>query len=390
MLAWAELLRASALRLPAVTPLDSAPLRAHATELRRITLELARAQRGGRVAHSLAARQAALESQIRQTARHLRSDGPSAGAGVQPAHLSHTLGDGALVEFVALDGQLHAITVVAGRCERHALGPLHAVTEELEWLRFGLRRGAASAQALDRLLLAPLLARIGQRPLVVVPTGRLHELPWPLLPSLHGRALTVTPSAATWMALRARPRRRGGMLLVAGPRLRHAGAEVGALAATHPDATLLRGREATVAAVMSALDGARVAHLACHGHFRADSPLFSALELADGPLNVYELQRLRRPPELVVLSACDLAVSAAAPGDELLGFAAALLGIGARTIVASVVPVADSAAKRLMLALHRELDGGATPAAALARAQAGLVGRDPVLAGFQCLGADGP
>ena len=83
-------------------------------------------------------------------------------------------------------------------------------------------------------------------------------------------------------------------MLVAGPRLRHATAELAALGGLYSRAVTLTGREATVAAVMRALDGATVAHLACHGHFRADSPLFSSLELADGPLNVYELQRLRR------------------------------------------------------------------------------------------------
>jgi CHAT domain-containing protein len=134
--------------------------------------------------------------------------------------------------------------------------------------------------------------------------------------------------------------------------------------------------------VLRALDGAAVAHLACHGHFRSDSPLFSALELADGPLNVYELQRLRRAPELVVLSACDLGLSALHPGDELLGLATALLGMGTRTVVASVAPVPDAAARRLMLAFHKRLLAGDAPATALAGAQARTES-----ASFVCLGA---
>jgi CHAT domain-containing protein len=138
---------------------------------------------------------------------------------------------------------------------------------------------------------------------------------------------------------------------------------------------------------MDALDGTSVAHVACHGHFRADSPLFSALELGDGQLNVYELQRLRRPPQLLVLSACDLATSDTRPGDELLGFAAALIGMGTRTIIASVVPVPDAATKRLMIALHRHLRAGYSPAVALANAQATLTRRHSALAGFVCLGA---
>jgi CHAT domain-containing protein len=149
---------------------------------------------------------------------------------------------------------------------------------------------------------------------------------------------------------------------------------------------VLTGNQATVGAVMGALDGATVAHLACHGHFRSDSPLFSSLELADGPLNVYELQRLSRPPDLIVLSACDLAISDPRPGDELLGFAAALIGMGARTIIASVVPVPDAAARRLMIALHGDLTAGLSPAVALARAQQALRASESALAGFVCLG----
>jgi CHAT domain-containing protein len=157
---------------------------------------------------------------------------------------------------------------------------------------------------------------------------------------------------------------------------------VRSIAALRPDAVVLEGRAATASAVLDALEGAGLVHIACHGHFRSDNPLFSSLELADGPLNVYELERLRRPPGIVVLSACDLAMSGLHPGDELLGVASALLGMGTRTIVASVVPVPDATAKRLMLSFHRNLLSGERPAVALARAQAG----SPA-AGFVCLGS---
>jgi CHAT domain-containing protein len=207
-----------------------------------------------------------------------------------------------------------------------------------------------------------------------------------MLPALAGRPIVIAPSVVTWMALRGATPRRGKVALIAGPRLRHAGAELASVGALYPRPELLSGRAATVAAVMRALDGASVAHIACHGHFRADSPLFSSLELADGPLNVYELQRLRRAPQLIVLSACDLATSDTRPGDELLGVAAALIAMGTRTIIASVVPVPDAAAKRLMIAVHRHMTAGCSPAVALATAQAALHARDHSLSGFVCLG----
>src|SRR5262249_10944157 len=95
-------------------------------------------------------------------------------------------------------------------------------------------------------------------------------------------------------------------------------------------------KAATVTSTLQALDGAALAHLACHGHFRSDSPLFSSLELADGPLNVYDLQNLRRPPGIVVLSACDLALSRLHPGDELLGVAARPAGPGPARVAPGV------------------------------------------------------
>ena len=70
MLAWAERLRASALRLPPVTPPDMPELRDRAAELRRVSAEIWRAERGGRAARTLLARQAALESSIRRLSRH--------------------------------------------------------------------------------------------------------------------------------------------------------------------------------------------------------------------------------------------------------------------------------------------------------------------------------
>jgi tetratricopeptide (TPR) repeat protein len=387
VLAWAERLRANALRLPPVRPPADKRLGELQTELRR-------ASAAGRTTD-----QARLEAAIRSRARIVEAAGGSPASLPGPRAAVRLLGGRVLVEYIELDGDLHALTLANGRLALHHLGAAGAATE-LEWLRFAYRRLAAgrmsaaqraagqanadtAATTLDELLVQPLLPTIRDAPLVLVPTGALHALPWGALASHRGRPLEVAPSLTIWCELAARPRtRRRKTVLAAGPRLRHAAREVRELGALRPGATVLHGKAADAEGTLAALDGAALAHLACHGRFRADSPLFSSLELADGPLNVYELQRLPHAPELVVLSACDLALSALHPGDELLGFAAALLGMGTRTIVASVVPVPDAAARRLMLAFHRDLLAGAAPAAALARAQAGAK-----TAGFICFGA---
>ena len=403
-LAWADRLRGNALRLPPVTPPDMPELRNGAAELRRVSAEIWRAERGKRTTRALLARQAALETSIRRLARHAAGAGAPGSAPPGRRELSRALGSAALVELIELDGTMTALTLAGERLTRHDLGPAEPIKEELEWLRFALvrltRRGLdpvqratmrggaeASADRLGELLIAPLAEHVDGRPLVIVPTGSLHAMPWAMLPELRGRPIVVAPSAATWSALqRRRPGRRSKVVLVAGPRLRHATSELAALGSRYPRPMTLSGRRATVDAVMGSLDGATLAHLACHGHFRSDSPLFSALELADGPLNAYELQRLPRPPELIVLSACDLGSSDARPGDELLGFAAALIGMGTRTIIASVLPVPDAGAKRLMVSLHGHLTAGDPPSVALAKAQRDLGARGDGLAGFVCLG----
>jgi CHAT domain len=397
---WAEALRGNALRLAPVTPPRSPELREAMTELRQVSAEISRSERGGRSTRTLVSQQARLEAQVRAAFRHSAGDVRPSRARPTRTEIAETLGDRALTEFVELEGHLTALVLHRGRLTRHDLGPLAPVTEQLEWLRFALTRLAnlprraaqrpsilggavASAEAIDAQLVQPLTHELGDRELIIVPTGALHDLPWSTLPSLRRRPVVVSPSAAAWWALQKRGRRRRKIVLVAGPRLRYAHAEISALGDLYPDPLTLTGRGASSAGVLHALDGATVAHLACHGRFRSDSPLFSSLELADGPLSAYELQQLRRAPELIVLSACDLAVSDRHPGDELLGFGAALLDMGARTIIASVMPVRDALAKRLMLELHRRLIAGATPAAALAEAQAAVSPSEPA---FVCLG----
>jgi CHAT domain-containing protein len=208
--------------------------------------------------------------------------------------------------------------------------------------------------------------------------------------------VTVAPSAASWLRAAGTPETAGGvggpMLLVAGPRLPAAEHEVGVLAAGQAGTRVLTGDAATAEAVMSAMDGARLAHVAAHGVFRADNPLLSTIELADGPLTAYELERLARPPESVVLSACESGLSAIRPGDELMGFAAVLLGAGTRNLVATLLPVPADRTTELMVGLHERLRTGHGPARALADAQRALGdGGDGVAlataAAFMCFGA---
>jgi hypothetical protein len=401
ILAWAERLRANALRLPTVRPPADASLGVLQATLRRTTNRLREAEARGKPARGLAASQTRLEAAIRSRAllaAGSRSHRPTGKLDLRDVAL---LGDRVLVEYVEAGRRLGAVTLVDGQLSYRDLGAERSA-EELEWLRFALgrvarartRRERAEAHRdctavtgeLDRLLVAPLSPALASRPLVIVPTGALHAIPWGILPSLRGRPIVVSPSLSTWLALARREAApTGTVALLAGPRLRHATAEIRDLSTLHPQASVLQGRAATAHAALAALEGAAIAHLACHGRFRADSPLFSSLELADGPMNVYELQQLRRAPAIVVLSSCELGSSGVYAGNELIGLAAALLGMGTHTIVASVAPVSDTETRRLMADFHGRLLAGEAPAAALAAAQA-----DRAATGFVCLGLGFP
>jgi tetratricopeptide (TPR) repeat protein len=408
VLAWAERWRAGSHRMPAARPPADPALAADLAALRLAAREAEDAVLEGHDAAPLLRRQAGLEGSVRRRARHAATpERAGLSAPLEIGLLGELLGERALVELVEREGSLHAVTVARGRLRLWSLGPVAQVAAEVSQLRFSMGRLAQGrgsgvvreavttsvghgARCLDELILGPLATQLGERPLVVVPTGALHGLPWAALPSCRGRPLTVAPSAAHWLLAEGRgptpPPCRA--VLVAGPGIAHGRAEVAEVARLHRGATSLVGEQATVAAVSRALGQADLAHVAAHGTFRADNPLFSSLHLSDGPLTVYDLEELPGVPDHVVLSACDAGISAVTPGDELLGLAAVLLALGARTVVASVLPVPDAATRTLMVELHRRLMAGARPAAALAQAaMVGSPGDTEPVAAFTCFGA---
>ncbi len=173
--------------------------------------------------------------------------------------------------------------------------------------------------------------------------------------------------------------------MVGGPRLDAAKAELALLAERYPAATVLADGTATAGRVLTALDGCWLAHVAAHGTFRADNPLFSSLRLDDGPLTVYDLERLGRAPHRLVLSSCESGRAAPAGADELLGLASSMMPMGTVGIAAAVVPVSDRVTPGIMGSLHEHVAGGAglPDALRLARLAAVATG-DPVTLATAC------
>jgi tetratricopeptide (TPR) repeat protein len=399
VLRWAERWRAGTLALRPVRPPAEGEIGTALSELRQVVLAQQDAE--GAASQRLLRRQATVERTVQRLARQGRVTDPYQADRPSAARLRAALGDRALVEYVESGGQLYAVVVARGRLSLHPLGPSGPVTQSATMLRFWLRRlllrfGArerserqlqAEAERLDRVVLAPLAQRLGGAPeLVLGPTTVLHSVPWSLLPTVAGRPVSVVPSAAWWARAAERhlepaPQR---VTLVAGPGVPAGEAEVRELAGGYPAPAVLTGPAATVDAVTAALDGAGLAHIAAHGHFRADQPLLSSLRLADGPLTGYDLERLTSAPRLIMLASCSTAMAEVRPGDELMGFAAALLAQGTGAVVAPLLPVPDEATRLAAHAVHRALRTGAGPAAALAAA----AGTDRyTAAAFLCLGA---
>ncbi|AKZ59576.1 hypothetical protein SAM23877_6531 [Streptomyces ambofaciens ATCC 23877] len=462
LLVWSERWRATVLTAPPTRPPADPVLLSAMTAFRELAARADDARTGGgRPVPALEREQRRLEREIRSRTLHMRGEAPGDGDRFDVARLLDRLGDDVrLVELAVLDGRVHVLLCGQGRVRRFEAGLLAEAEREAEHVQAGLRRLAhpgaearlplveAAGARLQELLLGPAAAHLGTGPVVVVPPGRLHRVPWALLPALRERVLSVSPSASSWLrAKETAPPPGGRQVLVRGPGLASGGAEVPELAGrygapeggrayppsaaggygapggaeeadagrargsrrtgarpgtTAPDGgrtrgpqaggpgdtavgrsdgpapgprpTLLEADDARVPRVLRELDGAALAHIAAHGTFRADSPLFSSLRMADGPLIVHDFERLDRSPYRIILSCCDTARFASVGADELLGLVTALLPLGTAGVVACSAPVNDAAVVPLMLALHKGLDAGLSLAEALRDARAALPG----------------
>ncbi|KUN59041.1 hypothetical protein AQJ46_41320 [Streptomyces canus] len=388
LLVWSERWRATVLSAPPTRPPADPELLSGLTAFREIAARAEAARMEGRPVPTLEREQRRLEREVRSRTLHMRGDAPGDGYRFDPRRLLERLGDDVrLVELAVLDGRVQVLLCAQGRVRRFEGGLLADAEREAEHVQAGLRRLAhpgaearlpvveAAGRRLEELLLGPAAARLGSGPVVVVPPGRLHRVPWALLPSLRERVFSVSPSASSWLRARETvPPPGGRQVLVRGPGLATGGAEVPELAGRHGAATVLEYDEARVPRVLKELDGAALAHIAAHGTFRADSPLFSALRMADGPLIVHDFERLDRSPYRIILSCCDTARFASVGADELLGLVTALLPLGTAGVVACSAPVNDEAVVPLMLTLHKGLGAGASMAEALRDARASLPG----------------
>ncbi|MBN1874093.1 MAG: CHAT domain-containing protein [Anaerolineae bacterium] len=231
---------------------------------------------------------------------------------------------------------------------------------------------------LYQLLVAPLRSHLPTQAAVwVMPHAELWQVPFAALyDGAHYWVETTTLSSLPGLLSARLPRPTTSAtpspLVVGysdGGRLTYALNEAQAVAATLENSTLLLDNEATLAHLQAQAATCSLLHLATHGVFRADAPLFSTLQLADGPLTAEALETWQLSnPELVTLSACETGVSLSR-GSDLLGLARTFWRAGARRLLVSQWAVDDVSTAELMVHFYREFLAGCPPAHALRLAQ---------------------
>jgi len=93
-------------------------------------------------------------------------------------------------------------------------------------------------------------------------------------------------------------------------------------------------------------------HIATHGTYRQDNPMFSGIRLGDGYLNLYDLYQMRLSARHVTLSGCATGMNFVAAGDELLGLERGLFCAGAASLLLSLWDVHDRSTAELMQAFY--------------------------------------
>jgi len=315
----------------------------------------------------------------------------------------HIVGD----EIVAFVGGRGRIRVARG------CGSVEVVARllrrlDVQWDRMGASQGFADQHAdylirltqrvlfslYDELIspLEPLLGADtppgengGPHKIAIIPHGLLHQVPFHAL--FDGEAYLIdrfevsyAPSATVFSLCQKRPPQspnRALVLSVADPLIPNVTNEASAVAGSLDGAEVLADGQATTRAVWEKAPGCGTLHLACHGMFRADNPMFSSVKLHDGWLTAADVLRFDLDGALVTLSACESARNYVLAGDELVGLTRGFLGAGAATLVASLWLVRDETTSWMMEDWYGRLRAGVGRVAALRDAQLALKERYP-------------
>lgn len=234
-------------------------------------------------------------------------------------------------------------------------------------------------------LIAPIAPQLRANHLVFVPHGLLHYIPFHALFDgaqhlIDRHTVSYSPSASIYALCQTRNANASGPSLVFGipdPQAPAILEEVEALTGVLDQAELFVGQNASEHILRSKGPTSRVIHIATHGRFRQDNPMFSTIRLGDSFLTLFDLYQLKLPVELITLSGCSTGLNVVAAGDELIGLARGLLHAGAQSLILSLWDVHDKSTAEFMNAFYRLLQQGKTKAVALRAAMLDLRSRYP-------------
>ena len=308
----------------------------------------------------------------------------------------------ALVEFVNFDGNLSAFVITDKKIrfiadlakEDEIVALLESLQFQFGALRYGAKildkfllelkkRADFYLQKLYEKLLKPLESFIGKRDLVIVPVGAVHYVPFHALSDgknyvVEMREVVYSPSATVWRKLSAKPTRKLENALLIGfadEQIPFVNREIKTLEKIFKTSKSFMDEKATFSAFTKNAPQFDVLHLACHGQFRPENPLFSSLHLADGFITVRDICSNKLKAEVVTLSACETGLNKIFAGDEILGLARGFLSAGASSLILSLWTVNDEATTALMKKFYTEMQNGESVSAALRKAQCNFIGQ---------------
>ncbi|HET6271666.1 MAG TPA: CHAT domain-containing protein [Bacteroidota bacterium] len=258
--------------------------------------------------------------------------------------------------------------------------PSVSVNSSARTLRELLLRGKAApddvlwkgpASFLFRILIQPMVDRGFLKEgdhLIISPHGRLLEVPFASLLDSNGNlliqrfTLSYVPSASHILS---RPKETPPSTFLAlvpdRASLPFAEVEVAAIPATlFSSETVLRDEQATTSELMNHAATSDVVHIAAHGNMHRWHPLFSYLQMNDGPFELHGILNLKLSSRLIVLSSCETGYGVGMMGDiaqghEVVSFPQAFLSAGASAVIAPLWIVEDEATSRLMASFYSNL-----------------------------------
>ncbi len=357
-----------------------------------------------------------LREQAREREHELRRillESPTAAnSGLEQAHpadladIQHALGAGAtLVEYFTIDQQIYAAVLRQNAFTLQAVTQANQVAQALRLLQFQISKARLDSayfarfenalirstqqhlQTLYEALVRPLEQWLTTDELIIVPYGPLHSLPFPALfdgsQYLVDRfTISYAPSASSVAhsyAASAQPNEivRSLVVGVEDPLMPSVKDEVESLAELLPNAHVLWGEQATESNLRLYGAASTYIHIASHGFFRPDNPMFSSIRLSDTYLTLQDLYGMKLPAEFLALSGCVTGLNVVEEGEELVGLTRGLLYSGARTLLLSLWEIDDRSTTEFMQFLYRRFPSRTSSAHAVRNAMIELRASKP-------------